>query len=73
MRPTTLPPRWKALADAFGGVAQLAEACCVSPMTVWRWGAGEATPGTIVRRHVEQLARKRKLASPWEPAASAKE
>lgn len=64
-RATTLPPRWAALAAAYGGVQQLATACGVSQMTLWRWARG-TRPGPLSVRAVQQMAARRKLADPWE-------
>lgn len=64
-RPMALPSPWLELAEAFGGVAELAEACGVSRRGLNHWAAGDRVPGSIVRRHVNALARRRGLKEPW--------
>lgn len=64
-RPLLLPEPWKSLAQAHGGMCRLAEACGVVPFTIYRWSRDEMRPGLIMRRHVDALARKAKLPSPW--------
>jgi hypothetical protein len=65
-RRTVLPGPWAALADAFGGVAALAAALGVAPVTLWRWGRGAAVPGPAALA-VAALARKMRVASPLSP------
>jgi len=64
-RKTTLPAPWAELADRFGGVQQLAEACGASQPTLWRWARKLTVPGKIVQRHVNTLARRRGIAPPF--------
>lgn len=64
-RPITLPSPWGELAEAFGGVKELAEACGVERRAIGRWANGDRMPGPIVRKHVNALARRRGLSEPW--------
>jgi hypothetical protein len=68
-RPPELPPPWRELAAAYGGVIGLAARCGVHRNTVRRWALGELTPGEILRRHVRALAQRRGLASPWKDSS----
>jgi len=43
-RPTTLPGVWGQMANALGGVAELAEEFGVTPRTLQRWAYGERRP-----------------------------
>ena len=63
-RPTTLPGPWAQLAQAAGGVGELARLLGVSRRTIERWGAG-VLPGAIVREHVVTFARRRGVAIVW--------
>jgi hypothetical protein len=55
-RPPELPPPWRELAAAYGGVGGLAARCGVHRNTVRRWAIGELTPGEVVRAYVRGLA-----------------
>lgn len=59
-RPTTLAPRWRKLADAVGGVVELAKACGVNRETIRRWSAG-TRPAAVVQAAVNGLAAKHGL------------
>lgn len=63
-RASTLPPEWARLADAAGGVGELAEAIGVSPQAVWKWGKG----GNISRlgmAAVRAFCVKKRVPLPW--------
>lgn len=62
-RPHVLPKVWANLVEACGGVASFAEACAVSPMSVWRWGRG-TPPSMAARGKIATLAKKHKLKNP---------
>lgn len=55
-RPTTLPSPWLELADAAGGVGQLAAMLGVSPMTIWRWAHGKTSMSGPAKLAVESIA-----------------
>jgi hypothetical protein len=63
-RPTTLPGPWAKLAQAAGGVGELARLLGVSRRTIERWGAG-VLPGVIVQEHVVTFAKRRGVAITW--------
>ena len=63
-RPTTLPGAWAQLAQAAGGVGELARLLGVSRRTIERWGAG-VLPGAIVQEHVVAFAKRRGVAITW--------
>ena len=63
-RPTTLPGPWAQLAQAAGGVGELARLLGVSRRTVERWGTG-VLPGAIVQEHVVAFAKRRGVAIVW--------
>jgi transcriptional regulator with XRE-family HTH domain len=46
-------------------VQQLADACGVGRQAIYRWAHGTRAPGMVVRRHVNALARRRKLPLPY--------
>lgn len=64
-RPTTLPSPWRELAQAYGGVGKLAEACGVSLRALERWASGERSPSLFAQRHVRALARRRGVRDPF--------
>jgi transcriptional regulator with XRE-family HTH domain len=65
MPATTLTSPWRELAAAFGSIAELANACGVSPRTIAYWASGDRTPGPIVRAHVRRLAKRRGIDDAW--------
>lgn len=65
MRPTTLPPPWREMAAAAGGVAKLAAELGVSPRTLRSWGAGERKPGQADQREANNWAKLHGLKGPW--------
>jgi hypothetical protein len=64
-RPLALPGRWLELAQACGGLSELADACLVTPRTIQRWARG-LRPREVQRIHVDRLARSLSLSSPWD-------
>jgi hypothetical protein len=65
MNPSTMPPRWRCLADAYGGVSRLASALGIGRATLHRWAHGRSMPAALVRTAVNRLARERKVAAPF--------
>jgi hypothetical protein len=57
-----MPAKWRALADACGGVEALREAIGVSTMTLWRW-AHRGVP-YVAQAWVTQLSNERGVPSP---------
>lgn len=64
-RPIELPSPWRELAEAFGGVRLLAQACDVRAWTIQRWARGDFVPSTLTRRAVNLLATRRGLERPF--------
>lgn len=62
-RPTGLTGAWRALCDAAGGMAALAEALGVGQPTLWRWGKGYPM-SPMAKRLVSAYAKRRRLADP---------
>ena len=63
-RPSTLPAKWLALANAVGGVGALAKACYTTPMSVHRWGCGMRPKSEQTRKCIAKLAEKYELPNP---------
>lgn len=63
-RRSTLPPAWLALVTSYGGVGAFARHLGVSPQAVWTWGRG-TRPSRFVVLAVDEMARKKRVASPW--------
>lgn len=57
-RPSTLPPEWRLLAEAYGGAAGLAAKLGVEPSTVSKWGRGKNLPRGSARVLIEALAKR---------------
>ena len=68
-RPTTLPGPWAQLAQAAGGVGELARLLGVSRRTIERWGGG-VLPGTIVQEHVTAFAKRRGVVIVWDESSA---
>lgn len=63
-RPNEYPPKWSALVEALGGVEELADACAVKKITIYRWANGITElsgPATFV---VRAVAAKHRVKSP---------
>lgn len=56
---------WKDLADAHGGVPQLAAELGVDPWTIYRWARGEFKPRAMVQKMVNAIAKRRRCTPPF--------
>jgi hypothetical protein len=57
------------LADALGGMKELAEVCGVAVQKTYQWAAGERRPRLAMQVKLNELARRRKLSLPFPDAA----
>ncbi len=64
-RPTTLPTPLRELAEAHGGVGELAQALGYDASTIRRWGTGALTPTPLEIRGLDALAREKRLHVWW--------
>ncbi len=63
MRPITIPGPLGDLARKIGDVRELARRCGVHPGTVRRWA--ETPPGSLMRAHVNKIAKRERVAEVW--------
>ena len=61
----TLHEPWLSMAQAAGGVGELAKALRVGNMTLWRWAHWKQTPHPVIRTVVNAWAQERGIDGPF--------
>jgi DNA-binding transcriptional regulator YdaS (Cro superfamily) len=67
--PSVLTGRWATLAEAHGGVVDLAKKLGVSTQTVWRWATGRQAVPKLAAIAITAIAQAKNLPSPTRPTA----
>lgn len=67
-RETTMPPKWRELAVACGGVAALAKSLNIATATLSRVSRGEVDPDPDLRRRIVGLAATKRVPTPVKEA-----